>query len=182
MKNRLLLVAGIGALSLASANAAADSGVYVGAGVGAATLSNDLDRVTADDDADTWRVVAGLQLGEHLSLDAGYHDFGELAVRDIFGQGSRFALDGWTFGGTLSLPVSANLTLFGRGGVFVWDAVIDANGIRNSLNDDSDPYYGAGGKFALTRQFSIVGDWSRFEFDDADADVFSVGFEYRFGR
>jgi len=182
---RLLATAGVGLLSLASANAIADSGLYVGAGIGAATLSDDVRLVTLDDEADTWRVNAGLQLGNHLSLDAGYHDFGRLAVTDLIGTPGvrpKLTLDGWTFGGTLAFPVSPELTLFGRGGVFLWDAVIDANGLRNSLSDDSDPYYGAGAKFAVTRKFAIVGDWARFEFDDADADVFSLGVEYRFGN
>ena len=179
---QLLIIAGSGVLFCQSAQA--DGGLYLGAGFGSATINGTDPLALVDDESDTWRAMAGFKLGESLSLDAGYHDFGNLTATDVdaFPSGrSRLSVDGWTFGGTLSLPLSDALSVFGRGGVFVWDAAIDANGFSRSFADDSDPYYGLGASVALNRQFSLVGDWMRFEFDDADADVFTLGFEYRFG-
>ena len=90
--------------------------------------------------------------------------------------------DGWTLGGTLDLPLTESVSLFGRGGVFIWDADVDVNGVRAALDDDSNPYYGAGAKVSLSRNFSLVGDWTRYELDDIDSDVISLGIEFRFGN
>jgi len=34
----------------------------------------------------------------------------------------------------------------------------------------------------VSDSFSLIGDWSRFELDDVDTDVISIGFQYRFGN
>jgi hypothetical protein len=163
----------------------ADSGLYIGAGVGSASLAEDIAGIDFDDDASAWRVLGGLQLGGLFGLEAGYQDLGDFEERLELGGTtavSRFSADGWTLGGALSLPLGEAVSLFGRGGVFVWDADVDVYGVRSALDNDSNPYYGAGGKVAATRNLSLVGDWTRFEFEDAKTDVFSIGFEYRFGN
>lgn len=166
-------------------SATAESGLYLGAGIGSATLAEDFDGFDIDDDTESYRFLGGLQLGDALGIEAGYMNFGDFEERIDFGGGTaltRLTADGWTLGGTLSMPLSNAVSLFGRGGVFVWDAGVEVDGIRAAVDDDSNPYYGGGAKVSFTRNFSLVGDWTRYELDEVDTDVYSLGFEYRFGN
>ena len=88
--------------------------------------------------------------------------------------------DGWTLGGTLALPLSQNLSLFGKGGVFFWDADISVDGFSIDTPGDENPYYGGGLKLDLGDNFSLTGDWTVYEFDVLETDVISLGFNYRF--
>ncbi len=65
--------------------------------------------------------------------------------------------------------------------MFVWDADVDVNGLPAAVDDDSNPYYGLGAKFAFSPNLSLLGDWTRYELDEVNSDVISLGFEYRFG-
>ena len=168
-----------------SATALADTGLYVGAGIGSAGVDETFDSFDFDDDVEAYRFLGGYRFGETFGIEAGYLNFGDFEQRTDLGNTTaitRLTADGWTLGGTLDLPVSDFVSLFGRGGVFVWDADVDVNGVRAAVDDDSNPYYGAGAKVSLTSNFSLVGDWTRYELDDVDTDVFSLGFEFRFGN
>ena len=88
--------------------------------------------------------------------------------------------DGWTLGATLALPLSDNLSLFGKGGVFFWDADISVDGFSIDTPGDENPYYGGGLKLQLGDNLSLTGDWTVYEFDILETDVISLGFNYRF--
>ena len=165
--------------------ATADSGLYVGAAVGSASFNEDIEGLSIDDDAASWRVLGGFQFGRAFGIEAGYLDLGAFEERyELDGTTAigRFNADGWTLGGTLSFPLGEAVSLFGRGGIFVWDADVDRFGVPAAVDDDSKPYYGAGGRVGVTPNFSLVGDWTRLELDWAKTDVYSIGFEYRFGQ
>ena len=168
-----------------SATALADSGLYVGAGIGSASVEETFDSFDFNDDVEAYRFLGGYRFSDTFGIEAGYLNFGDFEQRTDLGATTavtRLTADGWTLGGTLDLPVSDFVSLFGRGGVFIWDADVDVNGIRAAVDDDSNPYYGAGARVSLSDRFSLVGDWTRYELDDVDSDVFSLGFELRFGR
>lgn len=170
---------------LGASIAAADSGLYVGAGIGSASVAEDFAGFEIDDDTEAYRLLGGLQFGDTFGLEAGYQNFGDFVETFQLGNTtavSRLSADGWTFGGTLGFPLTDTMSLFGRGGIFVWDADVEINGIREAVDDDSNPYYGVGAKVGFTPNFSLVGDWTRYELDDVDSDVISIGFEYRFGN
>ncbi|MDH5620433.1 MAG: porin family protein, partial [Gammaproteobacteria bacterium] len=73
-------------------------------------------------------------------------------------------------------------SLFGRAGVFFWDAEIIVDGFSIDVPEDDNPYYGAGARVDISPNFTLVGDWSRYELDDVDTDVISIGFQYYFGN
>ncbi len=168
-----------------SGTALADPGLYVGAGIGSAGVDETFDAFDFDDDVEAYRFLAGYRFGETLGIEAGYLNFGDFEQRTDLGNTTaitRLTADGWTLGGTLDVPLTEFVTLLGRGGVFVWDADVDVNGVRAAVDDDSNPYYGAGARVSLTNNFSLIGDWTRYELDDVDSDVFSLGIEFRFGN
>ena len=70
--------------------------------------------------------------------------------------------------------------MFGRAGAFFWDGDADINNVSQATPEDTNPYFGAGAKFAISDQFSLVGDWTRYELEDTESDVLSLGVTFRF--
>lgn len=173
--NKWLASMAVASVFAASA-ASADSGLYVGGSVGSLTIDETFDGIDLDSDSTAYRFVGGIQLSDMLGLELGYQNFGNIDDALI-----RLSADGWTLGGTLGVPLSENLSLFGRAGVFFWDADVIVDGFSIDTPGDENPYYGAGLRLDLSRNLSVIGDWSRFELDDVDTDVLSVGLQYRFG-
>lgn len=163
----------------------AESGLYLAGSIGSASLEEDFDGFNVNDDVASYRLLAGWQLGDAFGIEAGYLDFGTFEQRVDLGGATaltQLSANGWTLGGTLAAPLTEQFSIVGRAGVFVWDADIAVDGIREAVDDDSNPYYGAGARFAFTPNLWLLGDWTRYELDDVNSDVISLGFEYRFGR
>jgi len=156
---------------------------YVGASIGNARLDDNFDGFGIDTDADAYRFFGGIQFSDAFGLEAGYLNFGDFSESvDLGGLLSRTDIsgDGWTLGATLALPLSENLSLYGKGGVFYWDADISVDGFTIDTPGDDNPYYGGGLKLDLGERFSLTGDWTIYEFDVLETDVISLGFNYRF--
>lgn len=161
----------------------ADSGFVLAGSIGSSTLDESFEGFGIDTSTTAWRFTAGWQFSDYFTLDAGYHNFGQFDQR--FDLGDAIAIvsveaDGYTVGATLGLPVGENLTLFARGGAFIWEAEARLDNRNFDFPEDTNPYYGAGADFKVTRRLSLVGDWTRYELDAAESDVISLGFRYRF--
>ena len=85
-KTGLSLVLVLGLLPM---SASADEGVFIGASVGSATLTDDFDGFDVDADSTAYRLVFGYQFSDMFALEAGYHRFGTFEED----QGFRFQLD-----------------------------------------------------------------------------------------
>lgn len=163
----------------------ADTGLYFGASIGSSHLEDDFNNFNIDTDATAYRFVGGFQLGDYLGIEAGYQNFGDFSETIDLGPISTRTdvdVDGWTLGGTLGLPLNEQLSLYGRAGVFFWDADVEVDGFSVDVPEDENPYYGGGAKVDVTPNLSLLGDWTRYELDNIDSDVISIGFQYRFGR
>ena len=165
--------------------AQAEFGPYLGASFGSSHFDEDFSGLNVDTDTNAFRLVGGFQFGDYFGIEAGYHDFGNFSETIDFGAFStrtRVAADGWTLGGTLGLPLSEQVSLYGRGGVFFWDADVEIDGFSIDVPSDENPYFGGGAKVDVTPNLSLVGDWTRYELDSINSDVISIGIEFRFGR
>lgn len=165
--------------------AQADTGVFVGASFGSSHMDKDFSGLNIDTDGNAFRFVGGFQFGNYFGIEAGYHDFGDFSKTiDLGGFATRtdVAASGWTLGGTLGLPLSEQFSLYGRAGMFFWDAGVEIDGFSINVPEDENPYYGGGAKVDVTSNLSLVGDWTRYELDTTESDVISIGFEFRFGR
>ena len=177
---RLILVA-----FLLPSLASADTGLFVGASVGSSHLEDDFSNLNIDTDATAYRFVGGFQITDYFGIEAGYHNFGDFSETIDLGQAlsrTEITADGWTLGGTLGLPLNEQISLYGRAGVFFWDADVEVNGFSIDVPEDENSYYGGGAKIDVTQNLSLLGDWTRYELDTIDSDVISIGFQYRFGR
>lgn len=135
----------------------------------------------------------------HLDTDAG--DLGALTGRGTYffnrylgaeGEVSIGIDDADVGGGTVELehalgafgvlraPVSDRVELFGRAGYATSEFEASVPGLGSASGDVDGLAYGVGGKVFLTDKFGIRADASRYEGDDAEADVFSIGGVYRF--
>jgi hypothetical protein len=171
------------ALLLAPLPAQADNGFVLAGSVGSSTLEESFEGFGIDTSATAWRFTAGWQFSDYFTLEAGYHDFGEFDQRFDLGDAVAIAsveADGYTLGAALGLPLGDNLTLFARGGAFIWEAEARLDKGNFDFPEDANPYYGAGADLMVTRRLSLVGDWTRYELDSVESDVISLGFRYRF--
>jgi len=162
---------------------AAHADAYIGASIGNARLDDNFDGFRIDTDTNAYRFLGGIQFGDTFGIEAGYLNFGDFTesvdLGDLLSR-TDISGDGWTLGATLALPLSENLSLFGKGGVFFWDADISVDGFTIDTPGDENPYYGGGVKLDLGDNFSLTGDWTIYELDVVKTDVISLGFNYRF--
>ncbi len=186
MTSKTIWLAGLAAASISlPAIASADSGLYIGGSIGSTTIDETFDGIDIDGDGNAWRIVGGLQFTDLLGLEIGYQHFGDIDETVVIGPVSSLtsiSAEGWTAGGTLGLPINDNFSLLGRAGVFFWDADVSVDGFSIDVPSDENPYYGAGARLDVSPNLSFIGDWTRFELDDVDTDVISIGFQYRFGN
>lgn len=184
MKHRITALAAIFAsLAALPLSADAESGFFFAGSVGSSTFENDIDGLVIDTDTTAYRLTGGFQVGDYVGLEAGYHSFGKYDEQfDIGGAVTSVELeaDGYTLGLMGGVPLSETFSLFGRVGAFFWDAEARIDDIIVAFPDDTDWYYGAGADFKVNERFSLIGDWTRYEFEVSEADVISIGFKYVF--
>jgi len=170
-------------IALFPLTAIADSGFFLGGAVGSASLDEDFDGLIVDSSTTSIRLVAGWRFNDYIAFEGGYHSFGDFEdTLDIGGVPTSVSVkaDGWTLGGIASIPVGERFSLFGRVGAFFWDGDAEVNNISVATPEDSNLFLGAGADYAFTEKFSLTGDWTRYELEDAASNVFSMGFQFRF--
>jgi outer membrane immunogenic protein len=189
-KTRTNLIAsllGLAVIGLSPA-AFAESGAFLGASVGTATVSADVPDpidpgfadINFDEDDFAWKVYGGYAWDLpilDLGVELGYFDLGSPSVDfagDEFGIGvsgySAFVLAGVNLG-----PVG----LFIKGGMASWDADLLLAGLRGS-ESGSDPAYGVGLRLTFG-SLEVRGEYEVFDIENAD-DVYmaSLGLAWRF--
>jgi hypothetical protein len=184
MKKALMTVATLAALlALTPLTALGDDGFYVGGSVGSASLSEDFDGFNVDSDSTALRLVAGWQINDYLSVEGGYQNFGAFEQTfTVNGQAVDVSLDadGFTLGGTGSLPLSDRFALYGRVGAFFWDGDAEINNVSQARPEDTNLYLGAGVSFALAGRLKLIVDWTRYNLEDTESNVISLGLTYGF--
>lgn len=170
-KTNLTAIALFGCLIATSplAFAGADSGFYIGAGVGDASF----DDKDFDENDTGYKVFGGYNIGfiplVDFAVEASYVDFGNPSnkITDIDLTGfDAFGLAGLSFG-----PFG----IFAKAGVLSWDS--DSTGGRS--DSGSDPAYGVGARFAIG-SFAVRAEYELFDIDGADVNMVSVSGVFTF--
>lgn len=172
----LALILGTGLVVLPPVSQA-EGNWYVGASAG----QSDIDERGIDDDDTSFKVFGGYNFNRYFALEGAFVDFGELEDRGVGGIKNELDVDGFSFGAVGTYPISEKFSVHGKAGIYAWD--LDANGAiaaRFDDDDDTDPFYGVGVSYHFTKNYSVVGEWERYEIDDFDVDFVSVGFSYNF--
>lgn len=82
--------------------------------------------------------------------------------------------------GVVRAPVSDQFHLFGRVGYATSELSASVPGLGSGSADFDGLAYGVGAKYFITERFGLRGDFTKFDGDDGDADVISVGAVIRF--
>jgi hypothetical protein len=172
-KKALILLTGLSLGMPAAAFAGADSGFYIGAGVGDATVKDTDANFDASDSA--YKLFGGYNIGfiplVDFAVEASYVDFGKPSTSngsiEVTGV-NAFGLAGLSFG-----PFG----IFAKAGMINWDS--DATfGTASSSDSGSDPAYGVGARFAIG-SFSVRAEYEYYDVEN-DLDMVSVSGVYTF--
>ena len=165
------LVAALGTAAMvvsagALAQKQATPGFYVGGEVGS---------FEADDESDTaFKILGGYQINRNFAVEGAY---GFLFDKEV--QGVNVEVTAFELVGVASFPIADKFSVFGKLGFAMWEVEASAFGLSGS-EDGTDLTFGVGLQYDLTPKLAIRGQWQRYDIDDDDADLFSVGLIYRF--
>ncbi len=152
--------------------AGGESGLYIGAGVGDASVEE------GDfDESDTgYKAFVGYNFGViplvDLAVEASYVDFGSQSSGpfNIEATGVNvFGLAGLSFG-----PFG----IFAKAGTISWDADFSAGPASGSASG-TDPAYGVGARLALG-SFAVRAEYEVYDLDTTDVEMISVSGVYTF--
>jgi OmpA-OmpF porin, OOP family len=145
--------------------------IYIGAGGGQAE-NKDLNN---DKDGSAWKAFVGYDFNRVLALEAGYVDLGTTNNGPI-----RAESKGPEIVGIITLPITDNFGVFGKGGVHRLEVKRTTLGVSSSTDRKTDATYGAGLKFAFNKNLSLRGEWERFQMDNNDNDLVSASLVFNF--
>lgn len=153
---------------------AADPGFYAGAGVGQAYV----DESGYDDEDTAFSAFGGYQFNRYFGLEAGYVDLGTL---ESDGIGRALEANSIYLAAVGSVPLSENLSAYGKAGLQRWDLDRAVPGLVGSNNDSgSDPTYGVGLQYRFNDTVALRGEYSRFELDDTELDLAQLQVRFDF--
>jgi outer membrane immunogenic protein len=158
---------------------AADSGFYVGGGLGQSTFQEDLPSGDDFDESDTgWKAFVGYRLGGYIPII----DFaGELTYRDFGnpdGRGAEFEATGYD-ASALGIVTLGPIDLFARLGLGRYSVESDGAGL-NDDDDSTSEIYGLGAGFRIGK-INVRVEWERVEPDGVDnIDMYSINAYWRF--
>lgn len=170
-----------------------NEGLYLGAGIGGATLDSDsfdqLNDLGANtDDSDTaYKLFAGYQFNPNFALEGSYLDFGEFDA-NLGPKSLEASAEGFGFSLVGKLPIQNGFSLHAKAGLIAWDGDIDyrdsSTGLSASLGGDgTDPYYGLGAEYQVN-QVILRAEYERYELSDSgedfEIDLASASLGYRF--
>ena len=179
----LLLVA---SLAAPGAALAADNGFYLGLASADASSDYELGPAAAGDADDDrgFKGIVGFRPLDSFAIEANYVDLGEARVPLSIACvqtpcPNEAAIDSQAVSvsvvGMFALPL---VDLFGRVGYARWDSELTSV-LGSAERDGSDATYGAGAQVRLG-SFALRLEYERFQFDDDDVDLTSIGFTYTF--
>ncbi len=186
MKNKTTLAAFIAAIMLAVPAVAEEEkrGFYIAPEIGQVKLKDYCSEafsagLTSCEDSELgFGLSGGYWLNEFFAIEGG----GRLASGFDLSDGSaRAEIDVQTFnlGARGKFPVGQHFFITGKTGIHFWD--LKASGPGGSLSDDgTDPYYGLGIGFNFNERIGALAEYTRYKFDDSDADVISGNLVFNF--
>ena len=175
-----------------------DRGVYVGGAFGRADYADACEGVTTtcDKTDKAWKLFGGYQLNRNLAAELAYTDFGDVVARGTIGGAAVDASlqsKAWELSGVGLLPVSREISLFAKLGVYYATtdsqasaAVPNFSSAGSRSDSNTDFTFGAGVRVFITRNLGIQAEWQRYNdvggdsTGTSDIDMLSAGILFRF--
>lgn len=159
-----------------AAFAAHAEGPYVGGSIATSRYKGpDIGGMDTDRSSTGGKLYAGYGFTPNLGVEAGYADLGkaESAAGSVRGRGVFVDLVG-------TLPIADSFSVLGRVGAFNGRTSVTGGSNESSTK----PKLGLGLQYDFNKQTSLRGEWERYKFtafgDRGDADLYSVGVNYKF--
>jgi OmpA-OmpF porin, OOP family len=177
---------------LCSFATAASAQSFIGASLGQSDIGSGItkDLITsgAFDGVDTgFKIFSGYMFGPHFGVEGAYIDLGDARYSGTFAgvpvTGGKVEASGYTISALVSYPVSDEVAVFGKLGLFTWEwTASDTTAGRafETSERGNDVAFGVGAAYHFGRHFAVRAEWERFKLDDTDADLLSVGIIWRF--
>jgi hypothetical protein len=155
---------------------------YFDAGLGNANLESDLGGGLEVEGDDTYlRVAVGAEFSEALAVEGGYWDLGEASDNVLGLVDVSSSVDG-LFGDVKgSMALNSDTALFGKIGLYLWDADSCVEGFGCEGNDGNDLFYGGGVGFDMgpgTLNLELL----LMSLDDADVTNLGLSYSFPFGK
>lgn len=164
-----------------AAVAGTESGFYIGAGVGQASIGDistdepGFEDISFDGDDTGWKIFGGYNFGWipflDLAVEAGYVDLGN-PDDTVSGVPVEAEADGFDLFGLVGVTLGP-IGIFGKVGMINWDG--DASAQGQSFSDDgTDPAYGVGARLKFG-SIEARAEYEYFDIDSADSvDLISI--------
>jgi OOP family OmpA-OmpF porin len=165
---------------------------YVGGSLGQSDIGNEITTglITSgpvDGKGSAFKLLTGYMFTPYLGIESAYVHLGDLTYSGQFGvlpvSGGKVEATGLTLALLGSYPLTQELSLFGKLGLFLWEwTARDATAGQPfaTAEDGSDLSFGVGLSYGFGRRWAVRAEWERFQLNDADADLLSVGVVWRF--
>jgi hypothetical protein len=163
---------------------AAESAPYVGLGGGMYNVKVDTGSGFSDfdDSAGLFRVYAGYQFNDYVSLQADYLLFGD--AEDNF-SGTKIELsngDAWEVSVRPSYPINEKFDVFARLGWEWYQFDLKAQGFGSASGDDDDFVWGLGGTWQFDKSWGVRGEYAAVNISGGDLDMWTLSVVYKFLR
>lgn len=178
---------------VAAPQVSAQGPFYVGVSVGQSDIDDEIaipnliTSGTVDGKKTGFKIFGGYQFNPNFGAELAYVDLDKANYGGTFGgipvTGGTVEVWGFNFSAVGILPLNPSFALFGKAGLFFWEAKANdvTGGIPFSATDDgADLSIGLGLSYNITNNISVRAEWERFMMDVADADLLSVGIAVRF--
>ena len=147
----------------------AAGGLYLGAGLGQATIKESAGGATFDASDAAYKAFVGYRFNIipiiDLAVEGGYIDFGKPS-QDIGGQNVQIKLHGPNAAGLLIFPLGP-IDLYGKAGMLSWSADSSGAGTTSSTTG-TDPFYGVGVGFYIWK-IGIRAEYEKYNIKDTDS-------------
>ena len=154
--------------SLCIPDASAAGGLYLGAGLGQASIKESAGGATFDASDAAYKAFVGYRFNLipiiDLAVEGGYTDFGKPS-QSFGGQNVEFKLHGYDAAGLLIFPLGP-IDLYGKAGMLSWSADTSAAGTTTSKTG-TDPFYGVGVGFNIWK-IGIRAEYEQYKIKDID--------------
>ncbi len=195
MKTKQVVAAGALSVAICLPGVAMGQGLYVGGAIGGSKFKQGCDDVPAGLSCKKtdkgWKGFAGYQITRNWGIEAVGAEFGKVkADGTLLGAGASVEARvwGWGLAGTGTLPLSREVDLFGKLGVFhgIVESSGNVGGVTAQISGRSNTaMVGAGVRWNFWGNWGARLEWERVNkigdstTGTSDADFISVGIEYR---
>ncbi len=172
-------------IALAYNGGFSQTGLYIGAGGGAARnrgLSNggipkpfvNLHRTQG-----AWKAFVGLAFNRFFAIQAGYQDFGTDTISTAVGS-EKVRNRGYDLNALLAFPFTPRFSVFIEGGASRFHTRTMTPVSTTVKRDGTHPDYGAGVQYYFTRHVALRGQWQEFRIPNNNTQLYSGSLVLRF--